>query len=202
MNWFDALFLSKPQQPPAAPSTTSNTRPDEKRLLELPTTQQNPETSSTDIAPRTTSFQPRVIFAAGLAFSALSLLITRRSFVRKRLASSPAFYTNSPSHHQHQSQTVSGGMEALEALNIATVNVLSLAMLSSGGLLWYFDINSMEEARRKLRGGLGVDGSGRTEGDAEEEFEEWMASVLTRKEKKEVDRDTRERWVNERGRER
>ena len=95
-------------------------------------------------------------------------------------------------------------MEAVEALNIATVNVLSVAMMSTGGLLWYFNINSMDDARRKLRGGLGVDGSGRDETQAEEEFEEWMATVLSRKEAKETNKAgaVQEKRVNERGRER
>jgi hypothetical protein len=95
-------------------------------------------------------------------------------------------------------------MEAVEALNIATINVLSLAMMSTGGMLWYFDINSMDDARRKLRGGLGVDGSGRDEKQAEEEFEEWMATVLSRKDSKEKGKvgGVEEKRVNERGRER
>jgi hypothetical protein len=97
-------------------------------------------------------------------------------------------------------------MEAFEALNIATINVLSLAMLSTGGVLWYLDIASMEDARRKLRGGLGVDGSGRSEEEAEEDFEEWLADVLSRKEAKERKREYEgEKEVkrrNERGKER
>jgi len=76
-------------------------------------------------------------------------------------------------------------MEAFEALNIATINVTSVAMMLAGGALWAFDINSVADMRRKIRGGLGVDGSGRSEQDAEEEMEEWLATVLARKEEKE-----------------
>lgn len=79
-------------------------------------------------------------------------------------------------------------MEAVEALNIATVNVLSVAMMATGGTLWYLDINSMTDARRFLRGGMGVDGTGRSEKEAEEEFEEWMATTLARKEEKQLRR--------------
>lgn len=79
---------------------------------------------------------------------------------------------------------MSGAVEAVEALSIATVNVLSVTMMATGGALWYLDINSMAEARRLIRGGLGVDGTGRTEEQAEEEFEEWMASTLARKDQK------------------
>lgn len=57
-------------------------------------------------------------------------------------------------------------------------------MMLGGGLLWGFDIWGLEDMRRRLRGGLGFDGSGRSEKDAEEEFEEWLATVLARKEKK------------------
>jgi hypothetical protein len=95
-------------------------------------------------------------------------------------------------------------MEAMEALSIATVNVLSVALMASGAAMWYLDINSMSDARRKLRGGLGVDGTGRDETQAEEEFEEWMATVLERRDSKEKNKDdaSTTKRVNERGQER
>lgn len=117
-------------------------------------------------------------------FFAFSLLITRRAFARKRFASNPAFYANAPAHQAEQAQKVSGPMEAMEALNLATINVLSLTMMATGGALWFLDINSVADARRLIRGGPGVDGTGRSEKDAEEDFEEWMATVLARKEAK------------------
>ena len=61
-------------------------------------------------------------------------------------------------------------------------------MMITGGLLWAFDISGLEELRRKLRGGLGVDGSGPGELDVEEEFEAWLATVLERKKEKEEKR--------------
>jgi hypothetical protein len=154
-----------------------------------------------------------VIFGAGCAFFALSLLITRRSFARRRILAHPAVPLSEISRPAPTTKPhVSPALEAFEALNIATINVLSLATLSTGAALWYLDINSMEDARRKLRGGLGVDGTGRDEKQAEEEFEEWMASVLSRKEGREKGRREggeggerereRERFRNERGKER
>jgi hypothetical protein len=206
-------------------STGPQTSSAEKRLLELdPPREREPLFESDSSTKSAASHQPQgypsealrqpsprqnkapVIFAAGLAFTALSLLITRRSFARRRIGKKPSFYTNTPAHAQAQAGNVSGAVEALEALNIATLNVASFAMLTTGGALWYFDIGSMEDARRKLRGGLGVDGSGRTEGEAEEDFEEWLATVLNRKEAKERRREyegeKEERRRNERGRER
>jgi hypothetical protein len=71
-------------------------------------------------------------------------------------------------------------------------------MMAAGGTMWYLDINSMADARRVLRGGLGVDGTGKSEKDAEEDFEEWMATVLARKDAK----GPRQPQTNERGQER
>lgn len=76
----------------------------------------------------------------------------------------------------------------MEALSLATANLAGFAMMMVGGVGWAADISGVEELRRKVRGGLGVDGSGRSERDVEEEFEEWVAGVLERKERKEEGR--------------
>lgn len=55
----------------------------------------------------------------------------------------------------------------------------------TGGVAWALDVSSVEDMRRVVRGGLGWDGSGGGEREAEEEFEEWIASVLERKAGKE-----------------
>lgn len=93
-------------------------------------------------------------------------------------------------------------MEAFEALNVATINVASVAMMVTGGLLWAFDISSLEDARVKIRGGLGVDGSGRSEAEADEEFEEWLATTLARKESKQkkLEEEGDVQRTNQRGR--
>jgi len=75
-------------------------------------------------------------------------------------------------------------MEAFEALNVATINVLSVGMMVSGGLLYAFDISSIDDMRTKVRRQIGVDVN-RTDQDVEEEIEEWFATVLDRKEMKE-----------------
>ena len=58
-------------------------------------------------------------------------------------------------------------------------------MMVIGGMGWALDISGLEDMRRLVRGGLGVDGSGRAESEVEEEWEEWLAGVLKRKEEKE-----------------
>ncbi|KAJ9617532.1 hypothetical protein H2204_013718 [Knufia peltigerae] len=185
MSWFTSLFSSGQ---PATSSTPAEASTLDKRLLEEPAPKPEPavETPSPVRTPAPAERQDRgkVILGAGIAFFAVSLLITRRAFARKRLAANPAFYANSPAHQADQAKKVSGAMEALEALNIATINVLSTSMIATGGAMWYFGINNMADARRVLRGGLGVDGTGKSEKEAEEDFEEWMATVLARKESK------------------
>lgn len=78
-------------------------------------------------------------------------------------------------------------MDAIEALNIATINVASLAIMITGGLMWGFDISGVEELRVRLREGLGLAGEG--ERNAEEEFEEWLASTLARRDGKKERRE-------------
>jgi len=74
-------------------------------------------------------------------------------------------------------------------------------MMMTGGALWAFDISTMDDLRRKIRGGLGIDGTGRSERQAEEDFEEWLAETLARKDDKRrrvIEED--EERKNERGR--
>ena len=84
-------------------------------------------------------------------------------------------------------------MEALEALNLATLNITAAALTLIGGTMFALDVCTVDELRRRFRGedGLGGDLLGeewrelkRKEKEAEEEFEEWMVSVLVRKELK------------------
>ncbi|OCL10188.1 hypothetical protein AOQ84DRAFT_353664 [Glonium stellatum] len=137
------------------------------------------------------------LFFAGASFFLLSTVITRRSLVRRYKEITPKFYQP----NTRPNTSFNAGLEAFEALNLATVNVCSIAMMAGGGMLWAFDISSMDDMRRKIRGGLGIDGSGRSEKDAEEEMEEWLATVLARKEEKERRRKegVEEKRTNERG---
>ena len=199
MSWFSSWFKIPPPY-------DARPRTHEKRLLEedAPQSQESLQLRQRQSPREVNPNRNKVVFGAGVAFFALSILITRRSFARKRLQAHPAFYTDAPANVARQAAKTSGAMEALEALNIATINVLSVALMAGGGAMWYLDINSMADARRMLRGGLGVDGTGRDESQAEEEFEEWMATVLARRDSKEKTKDdaSATKRVNERGQER
>lgn len=119
----------------------------------------------------------------------------------------PQFYTTA-SHHKPK---VSAPLEALEALNLATLNVLALAILGVGAGMKAVGFETLDELRRIVRGGLGADGTGRTEQQVEEDMEEWVVSVLNRKaskesakeaEKQKAQEEIRQTWLNERGKER
>jgi hypothetical protein len=122
-----------------------------------------------------------------MAFFTLSILITRRASTKKRLASIPPFYTGSI-YHQPQ---VNGAMEAFEALNLATINVLSFGMLASGAVAYAFDINGLEDLRRVVRGGLegGGPGSGKTDEELEQEVTQWVVSVLGDRFEKQLEKE-------------
>jgi hypothetical protein len=137
-----------------------------------------PEAQSSVFSRR--SLRQLGLFFGGAAFFGFASVITRRSLVRRYKATVPKFFQQS----NRPNAEVNGAMEAFEALTIATVNVFSLSIMFTGGMLWAFDISSLEDMRRKLRGGLGRDGEGR-ENAAEEEMEEWLATVLARKDEKE-----------------
>ncbi len=203
MSWFGSWF-SSPKQP-AVVASTHEPPLTKNRILEEPVPRPEPEPVSEALTssppqPIQTNRPNRsaVIFGAGALFCAFSLVITRRAFARKRFASNLAFYNNAPAHQADQATKVNGAVEAMEALSLATLNVLSVSMMATGGAMWYMNINSLADARRTIRGGLGVDGSGRSEKDAEEDFEEWLATTLARKETKGAERTQ----TNERGQQR
>ncbi|KAM5463493.1 hypothetical protein MauCBS54593_007487 [Microsporum audouinii] len=162
----------------------------------------SPSTQSAFSLPTSTK-----LLIGGSAFFVLSAFITRRSLNRRRLASMPQFYTTA-SHHKPK---VSAPLEALEALNLATLNVLALAILGVGAGMKAVGFETLDELRRIVRGGLGADGTGRTEQQVEEDMEEWVVSVLNRKaskesakeaEKQKAQEEIRQTWLNERGKER
>lgn len=144
----------------------------------------NPTSESSAVA-RSDLFSARSrkqlgLFLGGASFFFLSSMITRRALVRRYKATVPQFYQPS----NRPAADVNGAMEAFDALTVATANVLSVSMMVAGGALWAFDISSLEDMRGKIRGGLGIDGSEGRESRAEQEMEEWLATVLARKEEK------------------
>lgn len=122
------------------------------------------------------SMQQLGIFAAGAGFFLFSTMITRRSISRKKLASLPKFY--SPSHAAAgQTGNPEGNLIAVEALGLATLNVMSAGIMTFGGIAWAFDLSSVEELRERTRKSIHGE-AGNLDEKAEKEFEEWAAKVL------------------------
>ncbi|EMR70632.1 hypothetical protein UCREL1_2333 [Eutypa lata UCREL1] len=140
----------------------------------------NPYTQPSIFSQR--SMKQLGLFFAGAGFLSLSTLITRRSITRKRIATIPSFFY--PSNRPVNTMSSDSSLIALEALNLATLNVLGFGVMCTGGLAWAFDISSIDDLRKKARGHIGPNG-GYTDEEAEREVEEWVAKVLGRKEEKE-----------------
>lgn len=83
-------------------------------------------------------------------------------------------------------------VEAMDALTVATANVFSVAMMCTGGLLWAFDIASMDELRAKMRGRLGTERVAGGDSKAERELEEWLAGVFERKKNEKDPKDPKD----------
>jgi hypothetical protein len=145
--------------------------------------------SATDTFFSSRSRRQFTIFAAGCTFTLLSAMVTRRRLALKHKATVPSFHHPS---NARPAKPVNGAFEALEALNLATLNVFSGAIMVTGGVMWAADISDLKELQGVVRGGLGVDGTGKTEKEAEEDIEEWVASTLARKDRKEEERRARE----------
>ncbi|KAJ5162247.1 hypothetical protein N7492_007639 [Penicillium capsulatum] len=114
------------------------------------------------------------LFFGGMAFFSFSLWVTRRAHIKKRIACTPPFYTSSTYHQPN----VSGAAEALEALNLATINVLSFGMMSSGAALYALDINNLEDARRIMRAGIEGGTPSKSDEELEQDVTEWVTKML------------------------
>lgn len=100
---------------------------------------------------------------------------------RKLRMTVPKFYTQS--NRAVDKMQSDSSLIALEALNLATLNVFGFGIMLTGGMSWAFDISSVDDLRRMARRHLGPTG-GQTDEDAERQIEEWVAKVLLRKEQK------------------
>ncbi|KAL2831104.1 hypothetical protein BDW59DRAFT_6916 [Aspergillus cavernicola] len=127
--------------------------------------------------PRTNT---KLLFGGALFFT-LSLLTTRRALTRRLNASIPPYYTSST----YFKPKVNGGTEAFEALHLATINVLSFAMMASGGVLYAMDINGLDDIRAYVKKGMssGVAGQELSAADKEleKEVEQWIGKYMGKK---------------------
>lgn len=129
----------------------------------------------------------------GMTFFALSVLVTRRAFNKKRIACIPPFYTSSVYHQPHSNSA----MDAFEALNLATLNVLSFGMMAGGAAGYALNINSLDDMRRFVRAGLqgGSDTPVKSDEELEVEVTEWVSKVLGDRFEKQLEKEKAKRLL-------
>ena len=186
MSWLLRRWL-KPEEntppPPPAPSIPPSAS------TPAPTTTNTPAPSPTTTDNTTVPKNVKLLLTGLLLFS-LSTLATRRTLLRKHTAGIPPFYTSNPHHNPR----VNGALDAFEALNLATVNTVSAAMIAGGGALCVLDVDSVEGARAKFRRrrfadeGNGTPPTKEEEEQFERDVEAWLANVLDSKDVREVRR--------------
>lgn len=157
--------------PPAPP-------PSEHPENQLQQDQIKPSTTSAAVEridPARRFRRQNALFFGGLGFAMLSAWVTRRSLLRKRPPIPTKFTpSNAPP------PKAEGGLDAVEALGLATMNTVSVFMTAIGAGFMYYDIADIEDLREKVRKGVGFDVYG-GETDADEEIEAWVAEMLSRK---------------------
>ena len=79
---------------------------------------------------------------------------------------------------------VNPAVEAFQALSIASFQVGSWSVMLGGGLFWAFDISTVNDLRQRVREGIGIQPQGKGPREVEQEFEEWLAETLQRREEK------------------
>ncbi|KAJ9618261.1 hypothetical protein H2203_009177 [Taxawa tesnikishii (nom. ined.)] len=174
----------------ARPTNAQQSAPVSPQPVANSTIASQPSVSAEGLAsPFSSVASPRAIkqfglFVGGAAFFGLTLTTTRRAIARKLHTAPPKLFTPS----NHTPEKVHGSLEAVEALSLATLNVSSLAIMITGGTLWALDVSTVDELRHRLRGALDVDGPYRpkTEEESDKEIEEWLATVLSQKDQKDI----------------
>lgn len=127
----------------------------------------------------------------GMTFFALSVLVTKRAFNKKRIACIPSFYTSSTYHQPHSNSA----MDAFEALNLATLNVISFGIMAGGAAGYALNINNIEDMRKFVRAGLqgGSDTPVKSDEELEQDVTEWVSKVLGDKFEKQLEKEKMKR---------
>lgn len=86
-------------------------------------------------------------------------------------------------------------MDAFEALNLATLNVISFALMAGGAAGYALDINNLDDMRKFVRAGLqgGSDVPVKSDEELEQEVTEWVTKVLGDKFEKELEKEKMKR---------
>ena len=116
------------------------------------------------------------LFAAGAGFMAASVAISRRAVLRRRLDTLPKFYSSNRNKTVFDSSDRS--LMAVQALGLATLNVMSFGVMLIGGISWAFDLSSVDELRARSQAAIRRPGIVNPED--EEQLEQMMSDLLAR----------------------
>ncbi|ETS84269.1 hypothetical protein PFICI_02294 [Pestalotiopsis fici W106-1] len=157
-----------------APSSSPATTPEPPSRDNAPFVSTRPDTRSPILSQR--SLSQLGFFAAGAGFLSLSVLITRRAILRKHLTAIPLFFEQS--NKPASKLSGDGGLVAVEALGLATLNTMGFGIMATGGLSWAFDLSSVEELRAAARKQI-VGEAGDIDEAAEREVAEYFSNLLS-----------------------
>lgn len=158
----------KPQEtsPQPPPSQTQLSQP-------VPSPSESSQLAQQSTPPNNRNLK---LFLGGIAFFSLSVWVTRRASIKKRLDCIPPFYSSS----LYFQPKVNGAGEAFEALSLASLNVLSFGMMTTGAAMYALDINGLDDARRFMRVAMqgDIDETGKSDEQLEQEVTEWVTNML------------------------
>ncbi|KAJ4264026.1 hypothetical protein NW762_006065 [Fusarium torreyae] len=121
-----------------------------------------PQNSQETISPRPSQpptpspwarpFRQVGLLLTGAGFLAASVAISRRSVLRMRRESFPKFYSSN--RHPVKVDSSDRSLLAVQALGLATLNVMSFGIMLVGGISWAFDLSSITELRERTQAAI------------------------------------------------
>ncbi|KAF2819890.1 hypothetical protein CC86DRAFT_374618 [Ophiobolus disseminans] len=112
------------------------------------------------------------IFLLGGACLLATTALTRKAVWRRQLRVMPKFYEPNTNPHEYFSPF----HDAIQALNLATMNCASVGIMAVGGAMWTFDIANLREAQASLRRRLNYERIYRSEEDVPRNLSELIAA--------------------------
>jgi hypothetical protein len=150
-------MMARPAATPANPSS--------------PPPPPQPEYEGTPITSKR-SLRQLSVFLFGGACLLATTAITRKAVWRRQLRVMPKFYEPNTNPHEFFSPF----HDAIQALNLATMNCASVGIMAVGGIMWTFDVANLREAQASLRSRLNYDSIYRSEDDIPRNFSELIAA--------------------------
>ncbi|KAJ6114944.1 hypothetical protein N7486_000722 [Penicillium sp. IBT 16267x] len=159
---------------PKPQETSPQTPPSQTQLSQsVPSPSESSQLAQQSTPPNNRNLK---LFLGGIAFFSLSVWVTRRASIKKRLDCIPPFYSSS----LYFQPKVNGAGEAFEALSLASLNVFSFGMMTTGAAMYALDINGLDDARRFMRVAMqgDIDETGKSDEQLEQEVTEWVTNLL------------------------